>query len=588
MIFHSVVGKLWITIIILVSTIFLFLSIALIEYFDHYYYVEQSNSLTQLGDKVSNIVNEYPDKESAFTTIDEVVKTVNFNMVITQQNAVGEFQAVEGLFSTEQLQNLYAEKLNVVRFNDQSYSDFITFNSSNDILALAVPYSFEGETGVIILYQTLEGLYKTTSDIKKIILLFAGIGILITTFFSFFLSTRITAPVRSIQKAANLMAQGDFQARVNIKSTDEIGDLADSFNQMASQLNDTVQALFNEKEKLANILKYMADGVITFNTAGEIMIANPIAEGLLYSWKDQSFTLPEEMKGTLKILLKERKKIEQDIQIKGRIFAVKMTPLYSVYEVIGAVAILRDVTNDRKLNKLRKDFLANVSHELRTPISMLQGYSEAIIDDVAETPDEKKELAKIIYDESLRMGRLVNELLDIAKMESGTIQLQYCKTDVNKIVSKMIKKFSNLATEQSITLVSDFGKYLGEANLDPDRIEQVLTNLIDNAIRHTPKGGEIILRAKRSNPNTILLEVQDTGIGISEEDLPFVFERFYKADKARTRTHAGTGLGLSIVKNIVHAHNGTISVSSNLGKGTVFSILLPVNNFEKTIKSTDR
>lgn len=576
MIFHSVVGKLWITIVVFVSIIFLFLSISLIEYFDHYYYEEQSNALIRVGDKVANILKDYPDTETAISTAEEVVSTIDAHMIFVNRAENGEFIPVDELFSSEELEELYNDSLNVHRFNDSSYTDFITLNSSNDILALAVPTNSNNDDSAIILYLTLENLYETTSDIKKIILLFAGMGVLVTTFFSFFLSSRITAPVREMQEAANEMAKGDFHRSVNVKTSDEIGELGKSFNLMAKQLDESVQALSTEKDKVANILKSMADGLVTFNTNGEILLTNPPAEQLLYSWKTKEYRLPKAMREMLKQFYAEPKIIEEDIQINGRIFAVKMTPLLSGKEVKGVVTILRDVTNERKLNKLRKDFLANVSHELRTPISMLQGYSEAIIDDVAETPEEKKELVQIIYDESLRMGRLVNELLDIAKMESGTLPLNYSKVDINNVLNKMIKKFAQLSDESNIVFVGDIDNELNEVEIDVDRIEQVLTNLIDNAIRHTPTGGQIVLRAKKNTNNTMLFEVEDSGVGIPEEDLPFVFERFYKADKARTRSHSGTGLGLSIVKNIVIAHKGTISVASKLGHGTTFSIILPI------------
>lgn len=581
MLFRSVVGKLWITIIILVSAIFLFLSISLIEYFDRYYYTNQSNDLTALGERVSKIMEEYPDRR-ALVTASEVVDSAGASMVTINFDDNGKIINNETSFTDKELSEVLKNSPNIVRLNDQTYKDFITFNSSNDNLVLAIPvYEGDKSNSAIILYHSLENLYETTSDIKKMILLFATIGILITTVFAFFLSTRITAPVREMQKAAIQMAKGDFHTKVNIKTSDEIGDLARSFNRMASQLDETVQALSNEKEKLSNILKSMADSVVTFNTQGNIIITNPPADKLLYSWREKRYVLPKSLTNMLKDVLNEKKNIAQDIHLSGHIFDVKMTPLYSGREVMGAVALLRDVTYERKLNKLRKDFLANVSHELRTPISMLQGYSEAIIDDIAETQEEKKELVKIIYDESLRMGRLVNELLDLAKMESGTYTLLYCKVDIEKLIYKMSKKFSALVNENEINFITEIDKDVHEAYIDIDRIEQVLTNLIDNAIRHTPKGGQIILRAKKYSDNNIMLEVEDSGEGIPEEDLPFVFERFYKADKARTRNQSGTGLGLSIAKNIVQSHGGSISVASKVSQGTTFSIVLPTNNMPK-------
>jgi two-component system sensor histidine kinase ResE len=237
------------------------------------------------------------------------------------------------------------------------------------------------------------------------------------------------------------------------------------------------------------------------------------------------------------------------------------------------------MTEERRLDKLRKDFIANVSHELRTPISLLQGYSEAIVDNIAESKEDKNELAQIIHEESLRMGRLVNELLDIARMEAGHIQLNMEPIDVEVFVNRILKKFNGIANENKISL--KLTKKLDEsmAIVDPDRIEQVFTNLIDNAIRHSENNSYVYISVE-NNTDKLIVAIKDSGSGIPEEDIPFVFERFYKADKSRERNtkKKGTGLGLAIAKNIIEAHNGTISVKSKLEKGTTFGFEIPRGN----------
>lgn len=249
-------------------------------------------------------------------------------------------------------------------------------------------------------------------------------------------------------------------------------------------------------------------------------------------------------------------------------------PQFDEQSIRGAVVVIRDMTEERKLEKMRKDFVANVSHELRTPVAMLQGYSEALIDDIAGNEEERKEIIKIINEESLRMGRLVNELLDLARLESGSMSLTFDDVQLNSYIERIGRKFFGLAKENNVHLEVQVNTDKDIYRFDPDRIEQVLTNLIDNAIRHTPEEGLVELKVT-SGQNGLILEIKDNGSGIPSEDLPFVFERFYKADKARTRGSSGTGLGLAIAKNIIDAHKGTISVWSELGKGTVFTINLP-------------
>jgi two-component system sensor histidine kinase ResE len=264
-----------------------------------------------------------------------------------------------------------------------------------------------------------------------------------------------------------------------------------------------------------------------------------------------------------------------EIEINGRHYVLIISPLYNQSRIRGVVTVIRDMTEERRLDKLRDDFIANVSHELRTPVAMLQGYSEAIIDDIAASEEEKKEFAKIIYDETLRIGRLVNELLDLARMEAGHFSFHMESVPFKNFVERVTHKFNGIAKEKGITLscaaASDHALVI---NMDADRIEQVLTNLIDNAIRHTAPNGYVKV-AEEEVEDGVYIHVEDNGSGIPKEDLPFVFERFYKADKARTRGKSGTGLGLAIAKNIVEAHNGRIFVKSKLGQGTTFSFFLP-------------
>lgn len=455
----------------------------------------------------------------------------------------------------------------------------------DEILLVAVPLESKDKvTGALVLYQDNDQLTET--DIKRWIVYSALISIFLTTIFAFFLSTRITLPLIQMKRAAEKMAQGNFSIRVPIRQRerDEIGELAISFNRMAEQLHESVEALSHEKEQLASILRSMVDGVITMDAEGRIIVVNPPAERLLASWSDEGEeensrgSLPPPLREIFQTVVREEKDQTADITLHGRTWAVAMAPLYAGEQVRGAVAVLRDVTEQRRLDKLRKDFVANVSHELRTPLSMLQGYSEALLDEIVQSPEERNELVQVIHDETLRMGRLVRDLLNLARMESGHISIERTKVDVPSLIKRVGRKFQGIAREQKVSLKWEIQPDLPEVYWDEDKVEQVLTNLVDNAIRHTPEGGEIWLKASPINGGKVSLMVRDTGSGIPEEDLPFIFERFYKADKARTRGQSGTGLGLAIVKHMVEAHGGTVSVDSRLGKGTTFTVKLPVGS----------
>ncbi|BDG46670.1 ATP-binding protein [Parageobacillus sp. KH3-4] len=586
--FRSVVGKLWFTILLLVSCVLFVLTVLLLKFFENYYVQEAEKELTQLATKVSEVMRDYEDEKLArsiaWTLVDHTSKAV----IITDSSHYWYSPTNDELRDLplslieqdKDLRKVFTEGKSVKK---KAYLPNVQIGKQySDVIIVGVPLeTANGKQGGVFIYQSLRAIEDTTRQTKKLIFLAAFIAIVLTTFFAFFLSTRITAPLRKMRQAAFEVARGKFDTKVPILTHDEIGELAMAFNQMGRRLQFNINALNQEKEQLASILSSMADGVITFNRDGEILITNPPAERFLQAWyfeqgndAETIAPLPPQAKELFIRVVREEKEQSIELSLQGRTWVILMTPLYGKTNVRGAVAVLRDMTEERRLDKLRKDFIANVSHELRTPIAMLQGYSEAIIDDIAATDEEKKEMAKVIYDESLRMGRLVNDLLDLARMEAGHITLNYETVQLAPYIGRIIRKFQGLAKEKQIDLSAEFKNEDIQITIDPDRIEQVLTNLIDNAIRHTDQNGTVKIIAERSGDG-VTIHVQDSGSGISEEDLPFVFERFYKADKARTRGRSGTGLGLAIAKNIVEAHKGTIFVHSKLHEGTTFTFYLP-------------
>ncbi len=549
--------------------------------------------MQKLGTKIAAIVVEEGSGEKALQTASQMIDLFDARVTIINSNnsywvspKVNELPALPtSVFQKDP--DLSKALTNGVKVRKNG--EILLNNGTEKMVVTGIPIKYKsGQHGAVFVYQSLDVIHETNTQAKNIIYIGAGIAIILTTIFAFFLSTRITAPLRSMREAAQQFAEGKFDKKVPILTRDEIGELGITFNRMASQLKTNIMALQQEKEQLSGILSSMADGVMTFNKEGKLLISNPPSRTFLEKWareqrplnpstKKETLTLPSDIMALFKKVVEEEREQTTEVTYQGHTWVVVMTPLYDQTAVRGAVAVLRDMTEERRLDLMRKGFIANVSHELRTPISMLQGYSEAIVDGVAESEAEKKEMAKIIYDESLRMGRLVNELLDLARLEAGHFQLNVTETKMGDFLDKAVGKFRNHAREQEITL-SYQGDLLPDFSLeiDPDRIEQVLTNLIDNAIRHTPKDGNVSVKVAVVEPY-LKVSVKDTGVGISKEDLPFVFERFYKADKARTRGKAGTGLGLAIAQNIVQAHGGTIRVASEVGKGTTFSFTIPLN-----------
>ncbi|MCK1991361.1 cell wall metabolism sensor histidine kinase WalK [Peribacillus muralis] len=588
MLWGSVVGKLWATILLLVSFVLIVLTVLLVEFFENFQIENIENDLTKTAEQIIKVTNDHQGSNTDVLQIASELIGKETKMIILNNDkmvfsSIGDNEleiTPESIKSDPELIKVFTERKTVKK--EMALSDD-NGNEELSAIVVGVPLELNGEQDEVFLFQSLESMEETTKSTTQFILLAAGIAIILTTFFAFFLSTRINAPLVKMREAALAIARGKFDTKVPILTQDEIGELAIAFNQMRKQLKFNMNALSQEKEHLSSILSSMADGVITFNKDGTILETNPPAERFLQSWYfEKGYNREDNVNVPLVLmnLFDESESLDKEqvgeITLQGRDWGLIVSPLYTnPNNIRGAVAIIRDMSDERRMDKLRTDFIANVSHELRTPISMLQGYSEAIVDDIAGSEEEKMEMARIIYDESLRMGRLVNDLLDLAKLESGKMNLNYECIPISPYLKRITSKFSVLAKEKGISISTSLQDNDIEWNFDPDRIEQVLTNLIDNAIRHTPSGGNIDVIQRTSDRRSLVIDVRDSGSGIPEEDLPFVFERFYKADKARTRGASGTGLGLAIVKNIINAHDGYISVNSLPNKGTTFSFILP-------------
>jgi len=584
MFWRSVVGKLAMTILLLVSFVLFILTILLLEFFEGFHVQEAEKVMLQTASKISTLVEEHEDS-SLIMEMTERVKDPTSRVIIYLEDGT--------IWSSETINNDLVDIESITPEKNSRLLDVVkngkTFNeklylSGGDIEVMVIGVPLEKKSGGIFVYQSLDVINQTKAETTKIIFVAAAIAIILTTIFAFFLSTRITAPLIQMREAAIDLARGEFNKKVPILTNDEIGELAVAFNHMGKQLNYHINALSHEKEQMTSVVNSMADGVITLNRDGEIIVINPPAERFIQDYYFESdielnsepIQLPDEIKSILDKIIQDEKEILQEINLQGRDWVMIMTPLYDNSYIRGAVAVIRDMTEERQLDKLRKDFIANVSHELRTPIALMQGYSEAIVDDIASSKEEKNDLAKIIHEESLRMSRLVNELLDIGRMEAGHIELNRSYIDVETFIERIYKKFKGLAEEKKISLIVTENITNKTVYMDGDRIEQVFTNLIDNALNHTQPDGTIEI-AIQSTEEYFYAEIIDNGSGIPEEDLSFIFERFYKADKSRVRKteKRGTGLGLAIAKHIITAHDGIISVKSKVNIGTTFNFKIP-------------
>ncbi|QQY79739.1 PAS/PAC sensor signal transduction histidine kinase [Keratinibaculum paraultunense] len=438
--------------------------------------------------------------------------------------------------------------------------------------------------GVFYMTSDLQDIYDTLDESKKILTSATMLALIITIILGFLIASSITEPIRDVTKKAERMAKGDFDQFVEVKSEDEIGQLASMFNYLTLKLKNTIQEMDLERSKLDTIFKYMADGVIAIDLNGYIIHANPIAVNILGLEDTINEELlnrkvfPIENINLKKIDYNDVNTLEGDdiVEINSIVYRMRYAPFRNEKGYIGGIIIVfQDITEQHKLDNMRKEFVANVSHELKTPITTIKSYTETLMD----YKDIDEELAckflSIIDSECDRMARIVKNLLQLSNLDYNKTKWNKIEYSVKKLIYDSCSKLEFAFKEKGHTLHIDIEDDIPDIVIDKDGIEQVILNIISNAIKYTPNNGNIDVSAKYKD-NKVIISVKDNGIGIPEEDKDRIFERFYRVDKGRSRELGGTGLGLSIAKQIVEAHDGDIIFKSQYKVGTKVDIILPV------------
>nr|WP_240951368.1 ATP-binding protein [Caldanaerobacter subterraneus] len=442
------------------------------------------------------------------------------------------------------------------------------YYSNSTIKSFAMPiYNSEGKvSGVVYLIGSLKGIYDTLWDVNLILASATLFALIITMILGYILSKTIADPIKEVTKYAQRMAEGDFDIKINVKSDDEIGKLGEMFNFLSSRLKETLNDIQGEKNKIEAIIKFMKDGVVAADANGNIIHYNEAAEKMLN--KKLSLGMPVE-----EVLPLKEAENPIPMTCDNRVLMINAASVKINNQVEGYVYVMHDITEQHKLDQMRKEFVANVSHELRTPLATIKSYVETLLYNDVNTEYSKKFL-RIIETETDRMTRLVKDLLLLSKMDSEENSLKLEPCDFNEIVKNVVNSLSIEATKKGHNVILNLSETLQKVNVDKDKVEQMAMNIINNAIKYTPEGGVIEISTAYDEEG-VTFTVKDNGIGIPKEDLPRIFERFYRVDKARSRELGGTGLGLSIVKQIVELHKGKVKIESELGKGTVVTVQLP-------------
>jgi len=407
------------------------------------------------------------------------------------------------------------------------------------------------------------------------------IGLIIALIAGYFLSRTITSPLAKLMQKAQNIAKGDFDQELEVKSGDEIGRLTETFNYMARNLKDNLAEISSEKSKMETILNYMTDGIIAFNLKGEVIHINPAsmrilgADGLS-NFSDYRTRFGFEYSLEDVLYLQSNQTAEMSINVGSKTIKVYFAVFTDeVKKPEGVIAVLQDITEQQRLEDMRKEFVANVSHELRTPLTSIKSYSETLLDGALEDRETAEHFLTVINSEADRMTRLIRDLLQLSRLDYQQTKWNFEKMSLVELVRNVADRMKIEADSRRQTIECFELNEIPEIEGDYGRLEQVAFNIIGNAVKYTPEGGKITVYIGKIY-NDVYFKVADTGIGIPEEDIDRIFERFYRVDKARSREMGGTGLGLSIAKEIVEAHKGSINISSKVGFGTEVTVRLPV------------
>ncbi len=519
----------------------------------------EDRSYTIINKKTNEIVfsSDPLYKENRTQFRNDIYKSVNLLSVLSSESSIA--TGVKQSYTKAKKGDFY----DYVRTQALSDGDYVLFFKYGRSKALVVINQFNRSIFMGLLFSILAAL---------------GIGIL--------LSRTITRPITKIMHKAEKITQGDFGQVLEIQSDDEIGKLTRTFNYMSMRLKEMLTEVSSEKNKVETILNYMTDGIIAFGIDGELLHTNEavrkILKNLTYDMDFNQFVGLFGLELTLdEVMAQEKNSGLHKVQYQDRFLKLQFATFSDENNRIeGIIVVVQDITEEHKLENMRREFVANVSHELRTPLTSVKSYTETLLDGALEDKETAQHFLSVINDETDRMTRLVRDLLILSQHDSG-ITLTFEDVSLVELASACVDRMRIEAEKKKQELRLQIKQNMPLIKADRHRIDQLLINIIGNAIKYTPEKGRIIVSLYCEKDMAVVL-VEDNGIGVPEQDLNRIFERFYRVDKARSRQMGGTGLGLAIAKEIALLHGGNISAKSKVGRGTQIYIELPLKRTQAT------
>lgn len=543
-------------------------------------------------------------------------KTANRNINSTLQkvenNSITEIRVVDakGIIrgTSNRDQSVVGQKANtqIVKntlVNNRSHSETVYDSDSKTHYYITTIPLMSGDTnnvvGVVYIRASLESVYSTVTSISLIYLSATVITIIIGLILSIIISREITRPIEEMRKQTLRIARGDFSGRVKVNGNDELGQLSAAINNLSIRVEESQESTDAERRRLDGVLAHMSDGVLATDRRGNVIIINNMALQLL-GVDDEKEVIGQSILGVLDIRqnysirdLVENEQAQNEVILDGltddTIISASFSPIQRESGFVsGLVCVLHDITDQVQEEEERKQFVSNVSHELRTPLTSVRSYVEALSDGAINDPELSLRFLKVVEDETERMIRMINDLLSLSRMDSGTTKLDLEYVNIGELFNYILNRFDMIIKNETAD-DSDQKKYTIDRHItnksswveiDPDKFTQVIDNIMNNAVKYSPDGGVITARLTDTH-NHVILSIADQGLGIPRKDLRHVFDRFFRVDKARSRKQGGTGLGLAISKEVINLLGGQIWVNSTEGKGSTFYIALPYVPFEE-------
>lgn len=491
-----------------------------------------------------------------------------------------------------------------VLYNGRTYSKMTYDRSDNKRYYISITplFSSTGNTnavvGAVYIRASLESVYNSLNNVTAIFATAALIATVIGLLLAIILSSAITRPIDEMKKQTARIAKGDYSGQVHVYGKDELGQLAEAVNNLSVRVEESQEQSESERRRLDSVLTHMSDGVIATNRRGKVNIINQAACD--YLDVNEEDTLGKSILDVLDIredytlhdLLENQEEITLDMSADDH-----DQILHAYFSLIqresgfisGIVCVLRDVTEQEKIDRELRQFVSNVSHELRTPLTSMRSYIEALNDGAWKDPEVAPSFLKVTQEETDRMIRMINDLLKLSRMDSGRVKLDLELVNLNELFNYVLDRFEMMLEKdnndthstksKNYTIKRDFTKKDLWVEIDTDKFIQVIDNIMNNAIKYSPNGGVITCRLLETQ-NHVILSISDQGLGIPKKDLNHVFDRFFRVDKARSRAQGGTGLGLAISKEVIEMHHGKIWADSVEGQGTTFYISLPYHEYD--------